>query len=209
MTNDINIGDRYGRLTIVSFNKKPTLVTCKCDCGNYISVKPFKLRKKDIRSCGCYFHGKSKSKAFNSWVAMKNRCLNKNTENYNRYGGVGIKICIGLLDFRNFEKLIGQPPTDSHSLDRIKSKLNYSCGECVECKMNEWSKNIKWSTKKEQSRNRGDFIHLISFNGITLNIQEWSEKLNIPRPTLSNRINTYKWSIEKSLTIPIRKKVKQ
>lgn len=137
---------------------------------------------------------------------MKTRCTNPNAENYKRYGGKGIKYCEGLSDYDFFYKILGDPPTDKHSLDREDSSMNYSCGCCKECISNFWKLNVKWSTTKEQASNRGDFIHKITFNGITMNMQEWSEKLGIKRATLNNRINTCKWSIERAFNEPIKKK---
>ena len=40
---------------------------------------------------------------------------------------------------------------------------------------------------------------VIEHNGEKMTLTQWSRKLNIKRSTLSNRINTYGWSIEKAL----------
>lgn len=51
------IGNRYGRLTVVSFshlNKHHKAVwLCKCDCGNGALITGSNLRKGETRSCGC------------------------------------------------------------------------------------------------------------------------------------------------------------
>lgn len=146
----------------------------------------------------------SKTKIYRAWQSLKTRCTNPNADNYKRYGGKGTRFCEGFKSFNQFVKIIGEPPTEKHSVDRIKSKMHYSCGKCVECKSKKWRMNVKWSTPKEQASNRGRFINIITYKGETHNLQEWADKLGIPRPTLNGRINTYKWSVHKSLTTPIR-----
>ena len=47
-------------------------------------------------------HGQVKTGAYNSWYAMKQRCLNPNNINYARYGGRGITVCERWLKFENF-----------------------------------------------------------------------------------------------------------
>lgn len=50
-----NIGEKYGRLTIVDilWNEKPTKAVCKCDCGNdYIGTKS-DIVTGHTKSCGC------------------------------------------------------------------------------------------------------------------------------------------------------------
>ena len=50
-----NIGEKYGRLTIVDiiWDEKPTKAICKCDCGNdYIGVKA-DIVAGHTQSCGC------------------------------------------------------------------------------------------------------------------------------------------------------------
>lgn len=58
---DIKIGERFGRLTVLSFkrvkqkNKETTMIKicCKCDCGKEIESIPNRLKSKATRSCGC------------------------------------------------------------------------------------------------------------------------------------------------------------
>lgn len=49
------IGNRYGKLTVISLVKKsPKAVwLCKCDCGNTIKVLGISLRNGNTKSCGC------------------------------------------------------------------------------------------------------------------------------------------------------------
>lgn len=51
------IGNRYGRLIVVSASNKErnrlTLWNCKCDCGNMVLVDKTKLESGHTLSCGC------------------------------------------------------------------------------------------------------------------------------------------------------------
>lgn len=50
----VNIGDRFGRLTVVAEGSKPYYYKVQCDCGSPIKeVYKYNLTKGDIRSCGC------------------------------------------------------------------------------------------------------------------------------------------------------------
>ena len=62
----------------------------------------------------------------------------------------------------------------------------------------------KWIPQKEQSKNRRN-VHLITFNGKTQSLTDWSNELNINFNTLYQRIIISKWSIEKAFMSPIRR----
>lgn len=57
MTKFIDLtGNKYGRLTVISkaSGKSRTSWTCRCDCGNEITVIGSYLTTGDTTSCGCY-----------------------------------------------------------------------------------------------------------------------------------------------------------
>jgi hypothetical protein len=52
----INIGNRFGKLTVIKYNKSSTggrLYECKCDCGKVALVTASKLKTGWTKSCGC------------------------------------------------------------------------------------------------------------------------------------------------------------
>lgn len=83
-----------------------------------------------------------KSPEYESWMAMKSRCLNPNATGYEAYGGRGITICDAWrYDFEAFFADMGERPVGT-SLDRIDNDRGYESGNC------------RWATAKEQAANR-------------------------------------------------------
>ena len=72
---------------------------------------------------------------------MMQRCYNKNSNGYKRYGGRGIQVCDRWHTFTNFYTDMGEKP-EGMSLDRIDNDADYS------------PENCKWSTRQEQTLNR-------------------------------------------------------
>lgn len=159
------IGQKYGKLIVLEYSRthiqpsgqKKAVWLCECECGNKIEVQTSNLNKKSgTISCGCEKnkrvkemgsknkkHGLVDSLEYNSWTAMKVRCLNPNTKYYKHYGGRGIKICDSWINsFDTFLKDMGPRPEANYSIDRIDVDGNYEANNC------------RWATKKEQVDNR-------------------------------------------------------
>lgn len=136
-------------------------------------------------------HGMIHTRLYSTWHNMRCRCDNPNHKSYKHYGGRGITYCAEWHDFPPFmEWAISHGYNDSLTLDRIDTNGNYEPSNC------------KWSTPKEQCNNRRN-NKKFTFNGETLTLSEWSDKLHIPRHTLWCRIQKYHMSIDKALTMPV------
>jgi hypothetical protein len=157
---EINSGDKYGRLTIIKeidlhilpSGKTKRMFSCLCECGKKINVRLSHLRTHNTISCGCYkkeniivrstTHGLWNHPLHNTWMGMKQRCLNPNHKFYSYYGGRGIKICDRWLNsFENFIQDMGEKP-EGTSIDRIDNDGNYEPTNC------------RWATKIEQQKNQ-------------------------------------------------------
>jgi len=211
-------GQKFGRLTVIKLDHKKEYINpkgikskyeyylCKCDCGNYKLVNKYSLKRKQIISCGCFReknflhiinkHNLSRTKIYTTWQNMKHRCYNKNFPQYKDYGGRGITICQEWLDKENgFMNFYNWALTNGYkeelTIDRIDNNGNYKPSNC------------RWITQKEQSKNKQN-NHLITYNGETHCIAEWSDKIGIKREILTNRINAYHWSIERALETPVK-----
>ena len=100
-----------------------------------------RLRSGHTKSCGCYAvefgftgkrHGKSRTKLYNVWVAMRQRCTNPNDPNYARYGGRGISVCEQWEQFEAFEKwaLTNGYVEGEVDLDREDNDKGYTPDNC-------------------------------------------------------------------------------
>lgn len=126
---------------------------------------------------GEYKHGHSLgggSRAYHSWAAMKQRCLQKNSVGYRHYGGRGITICQQWLEFTGFLSDMGEPPSESHSLDRIDVNGNYEPGNC------------RWATSEEQANNTRRNIR-VTFRGETRTLREWAKTLGVSYSAIRQR----------------------
>jgi hypothetical protein len=160
-TKDIS-GQRFGRLRVVSKTSLRTkqgdvLWECLCECGALCLSTKYEMSRKDNKrkvSCGCrhkeyiangnVIHGHAhKPGAYQSWLAAKNRCFNREQPSWNRYGGSGITMCARWKDsFENFLADMGERPIGK-TLDRFpNNKGNYEPGNC------------RWATPAEQNKNR-------------------------------------------------------
>ena len=198
-------GQRFGRLIVVGFVgsiKKSSNWLCQCDCGTRFVATINCLQKGDTQSCGCLrretagntrrSHGMSHTKLFARWQAMRKRCYYKKLLQYPDYGGRGIKVCDRWQVFENFYADMGDPPSDTHSIDRIDNDGDYC------------PKNCRWATRTEQNNNARR-NHVIEYNGESMTIAQWEQKLGFKNGTLGNRINALRWSIERALTTPVKK----
>ena len=207
---------KFGKLIVIKYFGKAkdghSIWQCKCECGNIVNVSSNSLKNNNTKSCGClslkikksrnkekcnfYKHGKTKTRLFNIWHSMKQRCLINTNRNYKLYGGRGIKICNewlnkenGFINFYNWA--INNGYKDNLTIDRINNNGDYKPNNC------------RWVSQKQQSNNRRT-NHYITYNGETHTIAEWSDITKIKSSTISKRINKYKWSIEKSLTTEVK-----
>jgi len=149
-------GQRFGRLLVLCeagrTKQKGVLWKCFCDCGKKIIVSGNSLSGRKTKSCGCLqkekcieastTHGLRYTPEYRVWTLMKNRCLNKNANNYKYYGGRGIAVCNRWLKFENFFKDMGKRPNPKFTIERVNNNKGYSLSNCI------------WATKKTQARNR-------------------------------------------------------
>lgn len=180
-------GKRFGRWSVLRFDHinergKPYWL-CKCDCGTIKPVSTASLTSGKSRSCGCYGleqhtrHGGSYYRLYRIWRCMINRCRREDNDNYNRYGGRGIDVCSEWDDFAEFQRwAIDNGYNEDLTIDRIDNNDGY----CPE--------NCRWVDTLTQGNNRTT-NHVITYNGETHTIAEWSRILGIKYPTLYSRIN--------------------
>ena len=115
----------------IGYIKKPKIKRDRKTRRFYVSTPPSSLK-----------HGMVDTPEYNSWRAMRKRCVNPNEENYKWYGGRGISVCSEwMTSFQNFYSDMGERP-EGMTLDRIDPDGNYEPSNC------------RWSDYKTQTRNR-------------------------------------------------------
>lgn len=140
---------------------------------------------------GNYVHGMSKTKTYNTWRGMVERCTREDHIGWEDYGGKGVTICDEWFEFENFFRDMGERP-EGMTLDRIDPTQGYS------------KQNCRWATLRDQAINkRGVPFH--TFAGFPLSFGEWAELLGIDRRILVRRFYQSKWNLEKTLTTPVRR----
>jgi len=188
-------GQKFGRLTVIApaeCTNSKIFWLCHCDCGNYVNVKSRSLRKGLTSSCGCINrqrfrqHGYARTRIHNIWKAMRKRC--RDPESY--VGKRNIKVCERWESFENFYADMGEPPTRSHSIDRINNDGDYT------------PENCHWATPLEQSNNQCK-NRVYTVDGATHTMSEWSRIAGIPYYTLRSRLDRG-MSIKIALTRPVK-----
>lgn len=194
-------GRTFGRLRALGvYGKKhrEILWYCECECGNKVKVRSSYLRNGVTQSCGCYSkdnpsrrtHNMSRSKIYNRWFHMIERCRNPQNANYHNYGGRGITVCEEWKNFENYYNDVGEPPFDGAELDRVDNNKGYSPDNC------------RWVTRTINVRNSRAAKHITVF-GQTKTAPEWAEIYHIDYKLFLHRLSAG-WSAEKALTHPVR-----
>jgi len=186
-------GKKFGRLLVIGLFEKTSHGNrwlCLCDCGNQKVVGVGHLRSGDTKSCGCYNSEESRKRRlthgyapmsrnggpireYRIWRGMKRRCYDHKQPGYKFYGGRGIKVCDKWLDdFSAFYSDMGPSPSKKHSLDRFPNvDGDYGPDNC------------RWATPKQQGENKRN-ARIIECDGVSMRLEEWANKLNVPYKTL-------------------------
>lgn len=176
--NDFEILDNYR-------SGKKTIYVVRC-------VKCGKKQDKDMRTvmrnearCECNYkqshHGMARTRIYNKYQRMLQRCYNPKDKYYPDYGGRGIGVCERWRGIEGFQNFYNDVSTIQHfgesgySLDRIDDDGDYEPSNC------------KWATPKEQSLNTRRNVHCI-LNGERLTLSQCIEKLGRNKNTVATRL---------------------
>lgn len=200
-------GRRFGRLTVLKFDKKVGLNSkwiCRCDCGNEKSVFGNTLVVGSTKTCGCLKqelcrasatkHGGAaygKTKEYKVWSALKNRTLCRTSSAFENYGGRGITVAPEWIkSFEQFALDMGKSPPGT-SLDRIDNNRGYEPGNC------------RWATPQQQNSNKRSNV-VLEFQGRSQTLSQWAREVGFSVSCVCGRLKAG-WAVDRALTKPPQK----
>lgn len=155
---------------------------CSKSCSTSATAR-MRVERGDQMGTGTK-HGHAPRSGFSpeyiSFVGMLERCRNKNTDNYERYGGAGVQVCerwLGEGGFANFLSDMGPRPGRRFTLDRYpRREGNYEPG------------NVRWANDVQQANGRSS-NRRITFDGVTRTLAEWARHVGLTYSALQSRLD--------------------
>lgn len=193
------IGLKFGKLTVIDScgcdKYKHYMSKVRCECGKEYIVPDTELiygRRDGCRSCNMKKHGMTNTPLFERWSSMKQRCYDKNHNNYKHYGGRGIVMCDEWEnDFQSFyDWSVENGYKENLTIDRIDNNGNYEPSNC------------RWVDMKTQSNNRRT-NRKIEVSGEMYSISDLGSMYCIKPGTLRFRLESG-WDVSKALSIPAK-----
>ena len=216
----VNVGDRFGIITVTKVERHGSKQSCEwvCDCIPDVTHKLPASLLIQRKSCGCAWHQKGNpNKRTNTrhghtssysgigrysrssyehtiWTAIKQRCFNPNNAQYKFYGARGISMCSEWVNsFEVFLSYLNDTMGGRPSENHTFDRIN-SLG-------NYEPGNVRWATMAEQQRNRRNNVK-ITIRGVTMTIHEWSRMSSVAFSTIYRRVEEYGWNSEDAVFTP-------
>lgn len=120
------------------------------------------------------YDGRTKTKLYKTWIAMKRRCDNPDVAHEKYYKN--IKICEEWYDFNNFKNwAIKSGYIEGYTIERLDIKKGYNPENCT------------FIPKNKQNLNKRN-NHIVQINNESKPICEWCKQYNIKWTTFYARI---------------------
>ena len=170
-----------------------SLLTYRCSCGEVSTTHSSNIKtQRGCRFCWStrrvkHGYGSNRSKEYNAWNAIIQRCTNPNKPEYKHYGRRGIGIDPKWRhNFKQFLADVGLAPSASVEIDRIDNDLGYVPG------------NVRWTTRRVQTRNTR-VNRWLSLDGRQQVVSDWAVETGISAATIRRRLNSG-WTVRRALT---------
>lgn len=182
---ETNIGQKFGRLTIVEIVKEGSKekAISICECGRTSKTNLSNLLTGNTKSCGCYrdtfkkTHGHSKHKLHYVRMAMISRCYNPKNLRYKNYGDRGIAVCSDWLN--SYESFLDWAFSNGYkeglTLERKEVDGNYEPSNC------------RWATTAEQGANTTS-NQFYTVDGVTKHLNSWARFYGLTASSIKKRM---------------------
>lgn len=197
----LTVEDAYLRIT--EGKPKQRYFLCKCKCGNTKLIHGDGVRKKRIKSCGCWksavdskkaklmgdsnsSHGMSGTRLYKIWDGIISRCDNPNAVDYSNYGARGISYDPRWKSFSIFYEDMHEGYADNMTIERKDVNGHYTKDNC------------EWITMGEQQANKRNTVFM-EFKGQRKRLVDWAKELGIHSGTIRSRLRQG-WTVEDALS---------
>jgi len=196
-------GERYGKLIAIkrvgTDSYKHPIWLFKCDCGNEHTTLLTNVSRGLTKSCGCIrtakgrgvVHGYSKSRLYQIYSGIKQRCTNPHIHRFYNYGGRGINICDEWNNNSSsfFKWAVESGYRDDLTIDRKDNNKGY------------FPDNCQWIPMAEQARNKRCNV-FITIDGETNTQAHWAKHFGI-YPSSISKLRQRGYSPEEAVHIAV------
>lgn len=127
---------------------------------------------------------------FRAWRNMIYRCTDPYHRHWPKYGGAGVRVCKAWMDFGAFRRDMGRR-REGCVLARHDRNGDFTPENCY------------WESRSASAR-RGRSSTVLSYNGETLLLSEWSERTGLPPQRIRMRMIALGWSVGEALGLEPR-----
>lgn len=150
---------------------------CRCPCGKLYIKSSLQFSRATGRcGCGSRTHGLTYHPLYPLWRDIVGRCHNPNHESYSANGANGVRVCRRWREsVTRFVQDVGEPPGPNYHLIRINAKENFTPTNC------------RWAPNDSVGRGGKPTLR-IAYQGKTMGLREWAEKLGMSTQGLERRV---------------------
>ena len=219
---DINkyIGKRYGRLTIISLNKKeprfigkdnPTkngnnyYFNCKCDCGSEYVAKLCNLNRGHTKSCGCLQKETSIKNISKIQKTMNGETTGEYARLYRIYKGI-LSRCYNpkCKEYKYYGSkgitIFSEWENDYYIFKEWALSNGYNNSleiDRINNNGNYEPNNCRWTTRKEQMNNCS-LNKMVAYKNKTKTLSQWCDELGINYDRTLGRLNKLHMTVEEA-----------